>query len=151
MIHNKITPALWYHTEDGKMNHVTNYYKLIFDNDFDAGNIIPLGETPSGYTEMCNVKFLGQEYFLMTTATEHHKFNDTFAIMIHCENQEEIDKYWNYFTKDGKESQCGWCIDKFGLRWQIIPKNMGELMSKPNARSVMMKQTKIIISEYFNS
>jgi predicted 3-demethylubiquinone-9 3-methyltransferase (glyoxalase superfamily) len=43
---------------------------------------------------------------------------------------------------------CGWCIDKYGLRWQIIPNNIGELMSKPNAGKIMSKQTKIIIEEY---
>jgi predicted 3-demethylubiquinone-9 3-methyltransferase (glyoxalase superfamily) len=85
---------------------------------------------------------------MMSTAIEHHKFNDTFAIIINCNGQAEIDKYWDYFTKEGEESQCGWCMDKFGLRWQIIPANMGELMSKPNANAVMMKQTKIIIAEY---
>lgn len=149
MTHNKITPALWYHTNDGKMKHVINYYKAIFGNDFDAGTEIPLGETPSGYTEMCNIKLFGQEYFFMTTAIEHHKFNDSFAIMIHCDDQNEIDKFWNYFTNEGKESMCGWCMDKFGMRWQIIPKNMGELMSRPNAGEVMMKQKKIIIAEYY--
>ncbi len=90
----------------------------------------------------------GFPYLFMSTAIEHHKFNDSYAIMIHCENQDEIDKFWNYFTSEGKESQCGWCQDKFGLRWQIIPKNLSELMSKPNAWQVMSKQTKIIITEY---
>lgn len=46
------------------------------------------------------------------------------------------------------EVQCGWCNDKFGLRWQIIPTNLGELMQKPNAWEVMMKQKKIVIAEY---
>jgi len=70
--------------------------------------------------------------------------------MIHCEDQTEIDKFWNYFTTEGKESMCGWCIDKFGLRWQVSPRKLGELMSKPNTGQVMMKQTKIIINEYIN-
>ena len=148
MSYNKITPALWYYTKDGKMKNVIEYYKEIFEDNYEEGSITPLGKTPSGYAEMCNVKLFRQEYLLMTTAIEHHKFNDTFAVMIHCDNQMEIDKYWNYFTKDGKESMCGWCIDKFGLRWQIIPKNLGELMSKPNAGQVMMKQRKIVIDEY---
>ncbi len=145
---NKITPALWFHTSDGKMKHVLDYYQSIFENEFEAGHLIPLGETPSGYAEMCNIKLFGNDYFLMTTAKEHHQFNDSFAIMLNCDDQAEIDKHWNYFTKEGKESMCGWCMDKFGLRWQVIPKNMGELMSKPNAGKVMMKQTKIIIAEY---
>ncbi len=148
MKQNKITPTLWFNSIDGKSEHVTTYYKNIFEDNFVANNVIPLGETPSGYAEMCNIKIFEQDYLIMTTAIEHHKFNDTFAIIIHCENQEEIDKYWNYFTRDGRASSCGWCNDKFGLRWQIIPNNMGELMRKPNAGSIMMKQTKIIIEEY---
>jgi predicted 3-demethylubiquinone-9 3-methyltransferase (glyoxalase superfamily) len=148
MTQNKITPALWFNTIDGKLEEVTNYYKNIFGDNFSAKQTISLGQTPSGYAEMCNIKFFEQEYLIMSTAIEHHKFNDSFALMIFCDNQNEIDKYWNYFTKDGKESQCGWCNDKFGLRWQIIPNNMSELMSKPNAHSIMMKQTKIIIDEF---
>ena len=87
-------------------------------------------------------------YMIMSTAKEHHSFNDSVAFMIHCNDQQEIDQYWNYFTREGKPSMCGWCNDKFGLRWQIIPKNMGELMSKPNAKQVMYAQSKIIIEEY---
>jgi predicted 3-demethylubiquinone-9 3-methyltransferase (glyoxalase superfamily) len=149
-MNNKITPALWFHTEDGKMKQVLDYYSKIFESDFEAGTPIPLGETLSGYAEMGNITIFGNSYLFMTTAKEHHQFNDTFAIMIHCDDQTEIDKFWNYFTTEGKESMCGWCIDKFGLRWQVIPRNLGELMSKPNAGQVMMKQTKIIINQYLN-
>lgn len=84
----------------------------------------------------------------MSTEEEHNKFNDALAFAINCEDQDEIDRYWDYFVKEGEESQCGWCIDKFGLRWQVLPKNLGELMSKPNSFEVMMKQKKIIIEEY---
>ncbi len=74
--------------------------------------------------------------------------NDSISLIILCDSQEEIDLYWDYFTKDGRESQCGWCIDKLGLRWQIIPSNLDELMSRPNANEIMMSQKKIVISEY---
>lgn len=149
MKQNKTTPALWFNSLNGKIEHVTSYYKKIFGEDFSANNVIPLGETPSGYAEMCNIKIFEQDYLIMTTAIEHHKFNDSFAIIILCNDQQEIDKYWNYLTEEGMESQCGWCSDKFGLRWQIIPNNMGQLMNNTNASSVMMKQKKIIIDEYY--
>ncbi|KAF5038543.1 3-demethylubiquinone-9 3-methyltransferase [anaerobic digester metagenome] len=149
MTENKITPALWFHTPDGKMSHVLDYYKRVFENDFEADAVVPLGVTPSGNTELCNVSLFGQTYLMMTTETEHHKFNDAISIIINCNDQQEIDRYWNYFTKEGEESQCGWCMDKYGLRWQIVPANMNELMSNPNAGKVMMKQRKIIIAEYF--
>ena len=148
MNQNKIIPGLWYCTEGGRILKIVEYYKNIFDADFEAGSIIPLGETPSGNTEMCEVNIFGQKYSLMTTEKEHHPLNDAFSLIIYCENQKEIDKYWDYFTKDGQASQCGWCIDKFGLRWQILPQNFEELMNKPNGAEVMMAQTKIIINEY---
>ena len=148
MNQNKIIPSLWFSTDGGSISKVIDYYKNIFENDFDNGNIISLGETPSGNTELCEVKIFGQKYSLMCTEKEHHQFNDALALIINCENQKEIDKFWNYFTNDGKESQCGWCIDKYGLRWQVLPENLGELMSKPNSWKVMMSQKKIVIEEY---
>ena len=148
MDYNKIIPSLWFSAEGGKISKVVEYYKNIFSNNFEEGNIMPLGETPSGNTEICEVKIFGQKYSLMSTEKEHHQFNDALAFTINCQDQQEIDKYWNYFTNDGQESQCGWCIDKFGLRWQVIPENFGELMSRPNAWEVMMKQKKIVIAEY---
>lgn len=148
MKHNKITPALWYHTADGKIQEVLDYYAQIFSNNFKSQATIPLGETLNGHTEMCNISLFGNEYFLMTTAIEHHQFNDSLALMIHCQDQDEIDSYWDYFTAEGEASMCGWCRDKYGLRWQILPENLGELMARPHAGAVMAKQGKIVIAEY---
>ncbi|MBS1782994.1 MAG: VOC family protein [Bacteroidetes bacterium] len=141
-------PALWFHTMDGKTEQVINYYQALFENQFEVISIIPLGETPSGNAEMSYIRLFEQNFLIMTTAIEHDKFNDTFAYQIQCKDQSEIDLYWNYLTKEGAESMCGWCKDKFGLRWQVIPENMGELMSKPNAGKVLSKQTKIIIKQF---
>ncbi|MCG8698362.1 MAG: VOC family protein [Bacteroidales bacterium] len=77
------------------------------------------------------------------------RLNDSVSLIINCENQQEIDKPWNYFTSEGEESQCDWCNDKYGLRWQVLPRNIGELMSQPKAGEVMMGQKKIIIEEYY--
>lgn len=148
MAQSKITPALWFHTPDGTMQTVIAYYVTIFGTDFQAGQVIPLGNTPSGNAEMCTITLMGNPYMLMSTEQEHHPFNDAFALMLSCADQSEIDLFWDYFTKEGKESMCGWCQDKFGLRWQVVPANMGELMSKPNAGQVMMGQKKIVIAEY---
>lgn len=145
---SKVTPALWFNTTDGSLHQVIDYYTSIFGNNFQAGTITSLGKTPSGNTEICSIIFFGTTYSIMSTETSHHPFNDSISLIISCENQEEIDCFWNYFTEEGQESMCGWCIDKFGLRWQIIPANMSELMSKPNAGRIMMKQRKIVIAEY---
>lgn len=148
MYTGKIVPNLWFVADGGSISKLIEYYKTIFSNDFESGQIISLGETPGGKTEICDVNIFGQKYVLMSTATEHHPLNDAVSFMIHCEDQAEIDKYWNYFTREGQESQCGWCIDKYGLRWQVLPKNLGELMSKPDSFKVMMGQRKIVIEEY---
>ncbi|MEI6695672.1 MAG: VOC family protein [Bacteroidota bacterium] len=148
MNQNKIIPSLWFNTSDGMISKVIEYYENIFENDFEHGKIIPLGNTPSGNTEMCEVKIFGQNYSIMSTEKEHHQFNDALSFTIYCQDQEEIDKFWNYFTLDGEESQCGWCNDKYGLRWQVLPENLGELMSKPNSWKVMMSQRKIVIEQY---
>ncbi len=148
MSSNKIVPCIWFTTDGGQLSKVIDYYKAAFDKDFQAEEIISLGETPSGNTEMCEVVVFGQKYTLMCTEDEHHPLNDAISFMINCDDQKEIDHFWDYFTRDGKESQCGWCFDKYGLRWQVIPKNLGELMSKPNSFDILMKQGKIVIDEY---
>lgn len=148
MNYAKIIPSLWFHSDGGNILTIINYYKTIFNSDFETGTITPLGETPSGNTEMCEVKIFGQKYSFMNTEKEHHQFNDALSFTLYCENQNEIDKFWNYFTREGEEVQCGWCIDKYGLRWQVLPKNFGELMGTPNAWEIMMNQKKIVIAEY---
>jgi predicted 3-demethylubiquinone-9 3-methyltransferase (glyoxalase superfamily) len=148
MRNNKITPFIWLTTEKGLLTEVIEYYRTVFEKDFKAGDITSLGQTLSGNTEMCEIIVFGQNYSLMSTEKEHHPLNDAISFIISCDGQNEIDHYWNYFTEDGKESQCGWCIDKYGVRWQIIPKNLKELMAKPNAYDIMMTQKKIIINTY---
>ena len=145
---NKIVPSLWFNADGGSLTNIISYYQTIFTEAFEPGQIMALGETPSGKTEMCNVTLYGQRYAFMCTASMHHPLNDAVSFMLNCENQNEIDKFWNYFTHEGKETQCGWCIDKYGLRWQVLPNNLGQLMQKPNAFQVMMSQKKIVIEEY---
>jgi predicted 3-demethylubiquinone-9 3-methyltransferase (glyoxalase superfamily) len=59
------------------------------------------------------------------------KFSEAFSLQVFCENQEEIDFYWNSLTEGGEEGQCGWCKDKFGLSWQIVPTILPQLMTDP--------------------
>ena len=145
---NKIVPCVWLTTDGGHLSNVVAYYKNVFGGHFGSGPIIPLGQTPSGNAEMCSVEIFGYTFSLMCTEREHHPLNDAVSFMIHCDGQNEIDHYWDYFTREGKGSQCGWCMDKFGLRWQIIPRNLSELMKKFGSWEIMMKQKKIIIQEF---
>jgi predicted 3-demethylubiquinone-9 3-methyltransferase (glyoxalase superfamily) len=148
MMHQKITLSLWFHQEDGDVNQVVEYYKDIFGESFHEGPVIPLGDTPGGKSSLCHVQLFGIEYALLCTSNEHHSFNDSASLVIKCAGQDEIDMYWDYFTKEGKVSNCGWCQDRWGLSWQIIPENLGELLQRPNGFQVMMGQQKIIINQY---
>ncbi len=148
MANHKIVPSIWFVSDCGNLSSVIAYYKNIFGLNFVESKIISLGETPSGSAEICEVILYEQKYSFLCTEKEHQRLNDAISLIIKCENQTEIDKFWNYFTSEGKESECGWCIDKFGLRWQVIPENIDTLMAKPGAREIMMSQKKIIISEF---
>ncbi len=143
-----IVPSVWFHTPKGKLRDVVKYYRGVFGEAFAAGSITPLGKTPSGNAELCEVSLFKQPYSFMSTEKRHHPLNDAISLSLRCKDQAEIDHYWDYFTKKGKAAPCGWCIDYYGLRWQVVPKNMGKLMSKPGAWQVMMRQKKIIIAEY---
>ena len=80
-------------------------------------------------------------------------FNESVSLMITTETQEETDYYWEAFTKEGKEIECGWCKDKYGLSWQITPKKLLELNTSKDkevasyAMQQMMKMKKIIIKD----
>jgi predicted 3-demethylubiquinone-9 3-methyltransferase (glyoxalase superfamily) len=82
------------------------------------------------------------------------KFNESVSFVIDCDGQEEVDYYWQKLTADGgQESQCGWLKDKFGLSWQVVPKQLGQLMSDPDkvkankVMQAMLKMQKIVISD----
>ncbi|MHB8874892.1 MAG: VOC family protein [Myxococcaceae bacterium] len=95
---------------------------------------------------------LGQRFQAMT-AGPHQEFNDAISIMVECDDPAELDRYWKALLKGGgKEVQCGWLIDRWGLRWQLAPRVMGEMMaSKDRERSrrvtdAMMKMVKLDIA-----
>jgi len=76
-------------------------------------------------------------------------FNEAISFTITCKDQEEIDYYWSKLSHVPESEQCGWCKDKFGISWQVVPENLGELLAKgPEATKTMMRQKKIIIAEY---
>ena len=75
---------------------------------------------------------LNGQFFMGLNGGPNYKFNEAVSFVIPCKDQEEIDRYWTALTADGgKEGRCGWCIDKFGLSWQVVPTILGELLSDP--------------------
>jgi predicted 3-demethylubiquinone-9 3-methyltransferase (glyoxalase superfamily) len=87
------------------------------------------------------------------TAGPHAEFNDAISLLVKCDTQAEIDKYWNAILEGGgKPSACGWINDRFGVRWQITFSGMGEMLANPDqakagrAAEAMLKQVKIDIA-----
>jgi predicted 3-demethylubiquinone-9 3-methyltransferase (glyoxalase superfamily) len=124
-----ITPCLWFDTH---AEEAAQYYTSIFKNS----KVLQVSRYPDGApmpkgTAMM-VKFIinGQE-FMGLNGGPQFKFTEAVSFAIDCETQQEIDEYWSKLTTDGgKEVQCGWVKDKYGLSWQIVPAIIGELLSK---------------------
>lgn len=90
---------------------------------------------------------MGQRFVAINAGDDFH-FTEAVSFVVMCANQAEIDYYWSKLSASAEFEQCGWCKDKYGLSWQINPENMEELMKKPNAFSIMLRQKKIAIAEY---
>ena len=124
-IKQAIVPHLWY---DKEAKEAAEFYTSIFA-DSRITNITTISDTPSGTVGIVSFELLGQEFMAMS-AGPLFKFNESISFIVRCETQEEIDYYWEKLTADGgQEGQCGWLKDKYGLSWQVVPANMGELMN----------------------
>jgi len=86
--------------------------------------------------------------FIAINAGPEFKFTEAVSFAISCEGQQEIDYFWEKLSTVPESEQCGWRKDRFGLSWQVMPKNMGELMQRPNAYAHMMQMKKIIIEDF---
>lgn len=142
----KITPFLWFDTQ---AEDAMNFYASIFKNS-KVGDV---SRGPDGKVFMVNFQLDGQE-FIGLNAGPKFKFNESISFFVNCEDQKEVDEYWNKLIADGgEESQCGWLKDKFGLSWQIVPKQLDELMGDPDPEKsqrvmqAMLKMQKIIVAD----
>lgn len=125
-MHNPIFPCLWF---DGKAKEAADFYCSVFTNSRI------LQETPMVVMfEMNGSKFMG------LNGGPQFPFTEAVSLVVNCDTQDEIDYFWNRLTADGgKESRCGWLKDKYGLSWQIVPSNIGQLMSDPEKANRVMQ------------
>jgi predicted 3-demethylubiquinone-9 3-methyltransferase (glyoxalase superfamily) len=142
----KLTPFLWFDTQ---AEDAMNFYISIFKNSKVGG----VSRGPDGRAFTVSFDLDGQEFLGMNAGPEY-KFSEAISIYVNCEDQAEVDDIWNKLTADGgEESQCGWLKDKFGLSWQIVPKQLGELMGDPDpvksqrVTQAMLKMQKIIVAD----
>ena len=128
----KITPCLWFDTQ---AEEAANFYVSLFE-DSEVTDVQRLDGTPSGdNVALVFFRLAGQEYMAINGGPQF-PFTEAVSFNVSCKDQDEVDRLWSALTADGgKESQCGWLQDRFGLSWQIIPERMGELLSDPIPRA----------------
>jgi predicted 3-demethylubiquinone-9 3-methyltransferase (glyoxalase superfamily) len=149
----KIVPSLWYVRE---AEEAARFYATVFpDSRVDRVSALP-AESPSGPAgSVVVVEFtLCGQTFMAMSAGPHHDFNDAISFTVNCGSQAELDRYWHAIEQNGGKPQaCGWIVDKYGVRWQIVPTVLGEMMTAKDpakAKRVaeeMLRQVKFDIAK----
>ena len=141
----KVTPFLWFDTQ---AEEAMNYYVSLFKN----AKMLGVSRGPDGKAFTVSFELDGQE-FMGLNAGPVYKFNEAISMYVNCEDQTEVDYFWNRLSAVPESEQCGWCKDQFGLSWQIVPKQLGELMGDPDPErsgrvvQAMLKMKKIIVAD----
>lgn len=146
----KITPFLWF---DNQAEEAMNFYVSIFKNSkvLSVNRYGDGAPAPKGTVMTANFQLDGQE-FTALNGGPMYKFSPAISFVVHCESQAEVDEYWEKLSAGGKENQCAWLEDKFGVSWQIVPNVLIELLSDPDplkagrVMQAMMQMTKIDIA-----
>lgn len=155
----KIAVSLLFVNEQfGKAREAIETYTAIFpDSHVDTLQLYEAGEgQPVGFLKFGHFSLNKEVFAAMDGPGDHQfKFNEGVSFVVECEKQEEIDYYWNKLTEDGKESRCGWLVDKFGVSWQIVPAVIASLMTDPEkvprVMQAVMKMKKLDIETLVNA
>lgn len=134
----KITPFLWF---DRNTEEAINFYVSVFKNS----KIVSVQRYPDGPLEGPMKGFEGKiltavfeldgQQFMALDGGPIFKFNESVSFLVDCDGQEEVDYYWEKLSAVPESEQCGWLKDKFGVSWQIIPKQLNEILSGPDKES----------------
>lgn len=151
MTKQKIIPCLWIEKDAKK---AAKYYLSIFKNGkLKSYKAYRNSGTPSGDFDMATMNLLGMDFQILA-AGPLFKFNEAISLVITCKGQAEVDYYWKALTtKGGEEGPCGWCKDKYGLSWQVVPEQYYKLENHANKKkqqyafNALMKMKKIIIAD----
>jgi len=147
----KITPFLWYAKE---AEEAAAFYASIFPDSRVTGvTALPTDSPsgPAGSVKVVDFVLCGQSFVAMS-AGPLDPFNHAVSFVVNCDNQAEIDRYWNALLKGGSAEQCGWLRDRYGLSWQIVPTVLTKMMADPDrakakrAADAMMKMVKLDIA-----
>src|SRR5580658_6953139 len=138
-----ITPFLWF---DSNAEEAVEFYISVFPNSRRLDEL--RADMPDAPNKLVTVAFeLDGQKFTALNGGPTVNFNESVSFVVRCKTQKEIDDYWAKLTAGGGEIQCGWLKDKFGLRWQIVPANISELVRHPGGMKAMMQMKKLDIAE----
>ena len=145
----KITPFLWF---DDLAEEAARFYVSLFD-DSEITDVTRYPEGAPGEpgaVMTVGFRIAGQEFTALNGGPQF-PFTEAVSLYVHCEDQDEVDRFWSQLTEGGEESQCGWLKDRYGLSWQIVPDRLGELLGDPDparaqaAMQAMLQMSKIDI------
>lgn len=149
----KIVPHLWYTKE---AEEAARFYATVFpDSRVDRVTPMPADSPsgPAGSVSVVEFTLMGQQ-FMAISAGPHDTFNDAISFLVNCASQDEVDRYWNAILEHGGKPQaCGWIIDRYGVRWQISPIALHEMLTSPDqekakrAAAEMLTQVKLDIAK----
>jgi predicted 3-demethylubiquinone-9 3-methyltransferase (glyoxalase superfamily) len=148
-----ITPSLMFIGDNNnKAEEAINFYVSVF-KEAKVGNLARYVDDtgPANKDSIMYGDFtLADQWFAaMDSGVEHDfNFNEAISLSISCKDQTEIDYFWEKLSSVPESEQCGWCKDKYGVSWQIVPENMGELMKKPDAFAHLMQMKKLVIADF---
>ncbi|MGO4590081.1 VOC family protein [Paenarthrobacter sp. 2TAF44] len=141
----KISTCLWF---DGRAAEAAEFYTSTFDDS----SILTSMPGPGGQVLTVDFEIEGRQ-FIALNGGPAFTFNEAVSLVVNCDSQDEVDRYWNALLEGGgEESQCGWLKDKFGLSWQIVPAGMPGLLNGPDpagsqrAMEAMLKMRKLDIN-----
>ena len=126
----KVSPCLWFDTQG---EEAANLYVSLFPNSriVDTTYYGEAGPGPAGTVLTVEFELDGERFLALNGGPEYH-FSEAVSFEVDCEDQAEVDYYWNNLGAGGEEGPCGWLKDKFGLSWQIVPKVLPELLADPD-------------------
>ncbi|MEY9212081.1 VOC family protein [Thermobifida halotolerans] len=135
----KITTYLWF---DDQAEEAANFYTSVFGNSriVDVQRYNEAVPDRAGQVMLVVFELAGQRFIALNGGPQF-TFTEAVSLYVDCESQKEVDELWARLTDGGEESQCGWLKDRFGLSWQIVPRQLTELMNDPDPdRAVRVTQ-----------
>lgn len=150
----KITPNLWF---NGNAKEAVDFYIATFPESKIISTVYYPNSTEEGLADfqknmagkelVIDFELHGQRFTAINAGPEF-TFSEAVSFAITCKDQAEIDYFWEKLSSVPEAEQCGWCKDKYGLSWQVVPEQMGELMKKPGAYAKMMQMKKLVIADF---